>query len=185
MLCTSRADSSQARAEPARVLRARGCLEPEPARVSWHPALGGSNRGRRADSSPLATRAPWRLEPLGGFLAVSWRLEPRVQGCHAPSRLEPRAGLGSSRLVNNTNLNTDLSDLGRRTPLSYAADSGSEGVVKLLLARGDVISDLSGWGRRTPLSYAAKYGREDVVKLLLARKDVNSDLPDWGRRTPL
>ena len=29
----------------------------EPARVSWHPALGGSNRGRRAESSPLATRA--------------------------------------------------------------------------------------------------------------------------------
>ena len=57
VLCTSRADSSQAR-------------------VSWHPALGGLNRGRRADSSPLATRAGsdrGRLEPLGGFLAVSWR----------------------------------------------------------------------------------------------------------------
>ena len=27
---------------------------------------------------------------------------PRVQGCLEPSRLEPRSGLGSSRLVNNT-----------------------------------------------------------------------------------
>ena len=75
VLCTGRADSSQTLAGPARVLGAWGCLEPEPARVSWHWALGGSNRGQRADSSPLATRAGSdrgpladsnsRLEPLG------------------------------------------------------------------------------------------------------------------------
>ena len=103
-MCTSRADSSQTRAEPARVLRARGCLEPEPARVSWQAAswrleqgstsglesLGGSSRLGQGSTSRLDSR----LEPLGAFLADSWRLEsrchlsssPRAQGCHEPAR---------------------------------------------------------------------------------------------------
>ena len=98
----------------------------EPARVSWHPALGGSNRGLRADSSPLAARVGSERGPRAdstpdsSLLARSWRIlggsslarvlesrchlgsSPRAQGGHEPSRLEPRAGLGSSRLVNNT-----------------------------------------------------------------------------------
>ena len=68
VLCTSRADSSQAR-------------------VSWHPALGGSNRGRRADSTLDSS-----------LLAVSWRF---LGGSSLESRGAMRRA-GSSRLVNNT-----------------------------------------------------------------------------------
>ena len=65
VLCMSRADLSQAQVHLWTRL--------EWARVSWHSALGGSNRGLRADSNS-------RLEHLGGswwFLGGS-RLESRV-----------------------------------------------------------------------------------------------------------
>ena len=75
----------------------------EPARVSWHPALGGSNRGRRADSSPLATRAGSDRGPRAdstlnsSLLAVSWRfLGGFLEARAGSSRLESRSGLGSS-----------------------------------------------------------------------------------------
>ena len=42
-----------------------------------------------------------------------------------------------------------------QTPLSFAAGSGHEGVVKLLLERGDVTPNLSDGDGRTPLSHAA------------------------------
>ena len=78
--------SSRAGSSPSSpgVPRARAGSSPawtrlEPARVSWHPALGGSNRGRRADLSPLATRAGSDRGPRAdstldsSLLAVSWR----------------------------------------------------------------------------------------------------------------
>ena len=85
VLCTSRADSSQARAEPARVLRARGCLEPEPARAqlgleqgstSGLESVGGSSRLGQGSTSRLDSR----LEPLGAFLAARAWLESSSPG---------------------------------------------------------------------------------------------------------
>ena len=73
-----------------------------------------------------------------------------------------------------------------RTPLSWAAQRGSEGVVKVLLERDGVNPDQpdTDYGR-TPLSWAAVYGREGVVKMLLKRDDVNPDQPDTYGKTPL
>jgi len=71
------------------------------------------------------------------------------------------------------------------TPLSYAAVFGHEGVVKILLERGDINSDSSNKYGRTPLSYAAEYGQEGIVKILLEQRDVNLNSSDKFRGTPL
>ena len=84
-------------------------------------------------------------------------------------------------------VNPDSSSISGRTPLSWAAEEGHEGIVKLLLERKDVNPNIPDtWRGQTPLSHAAANGHEGTVKLLLGRKDVNPDIPDtWDGRTPL
>jgi len=74
--------------------------------------------------------------------------------------------------------NPDSKDDWGRTPLSWAAGTGEEAVIKLLLAKEGVdpdSKDSSGW---TPLSWAAWNGEEAVVKLLLAKESVDPDSKD-------
>lgn len=51
-----------------------------------------------------------------------------------------------------------------RTPLSQAAESGHEAVVKLLVERDDVEVGSKDEFGQTPLSWAAEEGHETVVK---------------------
>jgi len=55
------------------------------------------------------------------------------------------------------------------TPLSRAAVSGHEAVVKLLLEKGAELESKDAYYGRTLLSYAAGNGREAVVLLLLEK----------------
>jgi len=83
-------------------------------------------------------------------------------------------------------VNPDSSSESDRTPLSWAAENGRDGIVKLLLGRRDVNPDTpdSMYGR-TPLSYAAENGHEGVMKILLEQKDVNPDSLSKFGQTPL
>ena len=60
----------------------------------------------------------------------------------------------------------DSRDDGGQTPLSYAAEEGHEGIVKLLLSRDDVTADSQDRYSQTPLSHAAARGHKAVVDLL-------------------
>ena len=71
------------------------------------------------------------------------------------------------------------------SPLAWAARSGHEEVVKILLARQDVDPDEANEYGRTPLSYAAQEGNVEVVNILLLRDEVNPDMPDNVGCTPL
>ncbi|KAI9828700.1 MAG: hypothetical protein M1832_001803 [Thelocarpon impressellum] len=79
----------------------------------------------------------------------------------------------------------DALDSDNRTPLSWAAESGHEAVVKLLVDRDDVEADSKDKYGLTPLSRAAESGNEAVVKLLVDRDDVEADSKDKYGWTPL
>jgi len=84
-------------------------------------------------------------------------------------------------------VNPDSSSKSGRTPLSWAAGNGHEGIVKLLLGRKDVNPDTPDTERgRTPLCWAAGSGHEGIVKLLLGRKGVNPNTTETKHgQTPL
>ncbi|RPA93312.1 ankyrin [Choiromyces venosus 120613-1] len=111
-------------------------------------------------------------------------------------------------LLDHGNVDPDSLDKHDRTPLSYAAEGprdiwymlglkpsslfgyntgvrNNEGVVRLLLERGDINPESSDKSGRIPLSYAAERGEEGVVKLLLESGNANPDSFDNNGRTPL
>ena len=75
-------------------------------------------------------------------------------------------------LANRECYSVDQQDCAGRTPLSWAAANGHEGVVKTLIERKSVDPSRPDVYDRTPLVWAAIKGHEAVVKLLLGRGDV-------------
>ena len=92
---------------------------------------------------------------------------------------------GQVKLLPPRNVEADSKDNGGLTPLSWAALSGHEAVVNLLLGRSDVEADSYDDEGRTPLSWAAWSGHEAVVQLLLGRSDVEADSENNGGQTPV
>ncbi|KAH7176213.1 ankyrin repeat protein [Dactylonectria macrodidyma] len=80
----------------------------------------------------------------------------------------------------------DCRDANGRTPLSYAAEKGHEGIVRLLFNTGKVHVDMRDKDGRSPLSWTAEKGHEAVVRLLLDTGKVDIDARDkeYGQ-TPL
>ena len=70
-------------------------------------------------------------------------------------------------------VNPDSSSKDGRTPLSWAAENGHEGIVKLLLEREDVDPTAPSKTGKTPLMLATEKAHDKVVELLQAR---NPDL---------
>ena len=94
--------------------------------------------------------------------------------------------LVASLLLGRRYINPDSPSKAGRTPLSWAAENGREGVVKLLLGRKDVSPDIpdTEYGQ-TPLSLAAENGCERVLELLLGRQDVNPTISSKSGQIPL
>jgi len=90
-----------------------------------------------------------------------------------------------SLLFGRKYVNPDRRGNDGRTPLSWAARNGHDGVVKLLSEREDVNLNWPDNSGRTPLSLASRNGHNGAVKLLLGREDINPDSPDNHGQTPL
>ncbi|RPA98774.1 ankyrin [Choiromyces venosus 120613-1] len=88
-------------------------------------------------------------------------------------------------LLEQVDVNPNLSDWNGLTPLAHASKGGFKDVVELLLNWVGVNPSLSCRDGRTPLSWAAEYGQEEVVKLLLDRDGANPDSLAKNGRTPL
>ncbi|OAQ99952.1 hypothetical protein LLEC1_04023 [Akanthomyces lecanii] len=86
-------------------------------------------------------------------------------------------------ITDGLNCRKDFKDYKNRTPLSWAAQDGRAGIVKLLLQTVTTINVVDGGGR-TSLSRASENGHEAVARLLIDKgADVNAS--DKDRSTPL
>ena len=127
------------------------------------------------DTNPGRTALSWAAAK-GHEGAARTLLGPRFVNLRSIGRRWGKPSRAVSVLFSGRYVKPDISSKFGRTPLSLAAENGHEGIVKLLLGRGDVnpaIPDTS-YGL-TPLSWAAVGGHEGIVRLLLGRKDVNPD----------
>jgi ankyrin repeat protein len=109
-----------------------------------------------------------------------WFESPWQQG-YTPEGLHLAANLGLKHVVQHF-IRTDHPDTRDRwglTPLCYAAESGHEDVVQVLLATRRVDVNANREGHGTPLILAISEGNEGVVNLLLATEymeiDVNTE----------
>jgi ankyrin repeat protein len=78
----------------------------------------------------------------------------------------------------------DSDDSYGRTPLSWAAQNGHEGVVRLLLATGQVEVNWKDLDCRTPLYWASRRDRRELVRLLL-EKGADANAANSNGWTPL
>ncbi|CAI4213228.1 unnamed protein product [Parascedosporium putredinis] len=146
----------------------------------------GVDGSPRSDDS-LAKLVPSLLMGAGpgsaSRAATGKELLTRVAGAAWGMMVQLVQGKGHlSRSEENRLWDLDSNDR-KRTPLSLAAESGHETLVRLLLDRGADIN-LGDVHERTALSWAAGAGREAIVLLLLVR-GADPDTVDERGRTPL
>ena len=141
------------------------------------PDQQGTNDGRTALSWAAGN---------GHEGAVKLFFEPQFVNPGSIGHLWKRGPRVAGRLFRRRYVNPDSSSKSSRTPLSWAAENGHEGIVKLLLEREGVNPDIpdTEYGQ-TPLLWAARNGHEETVKLLLERKNVNPNSSSKLGQTPL
>ncbi|KAJ5151429.1 Pfs NACHT and ankyrin domain protein [Penicillium canariense] len=86
-------------------------------------------------------------------------------------------------ITDGLNYRKDFKEFEGRTPLSWAAQDGRVGIVKLLLTTTISVNDVDR-GKRTPLSRASEKGHEAIVRLLIDR-GANINTGDRHGKTPL
>jgi ankyrin repeat protein len=92
---------------------------------------------------------------------------------------------GASSANTITDSIVDSKDANGRTPILFAARSGHDKVVTLLIARRTVTVDAKDSTGRTPLSWAAGEGHDAVVDVLLPLRGVDPNNFDNEGQTPL
>lgn len=123
-----------------------------------------------------------KVEASAQLLMVDRRSVTGFGIIHHFTGLHLAAYLGIEEAVTALFLHTpdlDPKDNAGRTPLSYSAEEGHTGTMRLLLATGKVEVDSKDDLGRTPLIYAAVRGHETAVQLLIETGEV--DLIEWIR----
>ncbi|KAM3430343.1 hypothetical protein NHJ13734_007784 [Beauveria thailandica] len=105
----------------------------------------------------------------------------RVTGLHLAAYL----GLEDAvRILLEDWQDIDQRDSYDKTPLMYAAETGYESIVRLLLAMETVDVNAKAYNGWTPLAIAAMNGHKSIIELLLATGKVHVDAKDNYGRSP-
>jgi len=79
-------------------------------------------------------------------------------------------------LLEREDINPNLENTGSgQTPISYAANNGHEGIVRMLLERNDICTDIRDKENQTPLSLALSQGHYQVARMISERADTESN----------
>jgi hypothetical protein len=127
-------------------------------------------------------------EPWDAWLNAHWRFRGRyIEPPQMFSLLHVAAffdlPLLVTRLLDGHFSGLDAKDTHDRTPLWYAVDTGSKGIVSLLLKMGVAVNGENDLGQ-TALWMAAARGHNDVVEMLL-EKGADIDARNKSGQTPL
>ncbi|KAM3552465.1 hypothetical protein MY1884_007185 [Beauveria asiatica] len=106
----------------------------------------------------------------------------RGTGLHLAAYLGLEDGV---RLLLKDRQNKDQKDSHSKTPLMYAAESGCESIVRLLLAMKKVDINAKDHDDRTPFFIAVMNGHKSIIELLLATGKVHVNAKDNHGRPPL
>jgi ankyrin repeat protein len=69
--------------------------------------------------------------------------------------------------------------------LHFAINEGSNEIIKILLANGDIDVNIPGDNDKTPLYLAVQKGNIEIIKLLLANDKIDVNIPNIYGKTPL
>ena len=85
----------------------------------------------------------------------------------------------------SSKITDDERDAHGRTPLSYAAETGQDTVVQLLLVQNGINADNKDEKGRTPLCFASSKGHIQIVNTLIAQEEVDVNSRNNKGWTPL
>jgi hypothetical protein len=119
------------------------------------------------DDSKVSCASQVLLTEKSKYNGYSQSFPKDFQGVHYAAYFGLKGAM-AKLLFENSKIDADSKSEDGRTPLSWAAENGHEGVVKLLVEKVVVVDSKDESGQ-TPLSWAAENGHEGVVKLLLEK----------------
>ncbi|CAM1511788.1 Fc.00g093010.m01.CDS01 [Cosmosporella sp. VM-42] len=113
---------------------------------------------------------------------------PNHQDRWGRTPLQYAAGWGNltvvEALLEDSEIDVNLSDSVGQVPLSIAAEGGHVDIVRILLRNKEIAADRADDNGQTPLSKASIRGHKDIARLLLGRRDVDPNAMDSNGHSP-
>ncbi|KOC11667.1 hypothetical protein AFLA70_26g004691 [Aspergillus flavus AF70] len=122
-----------------------------------------------------------------GPVQADWEINSRDPYGQTPLVLAVRHGHWDiiNIILDDSNVDPNLSDDDGRSPLSIASQLGYSSVVEKLLSTGETDLNLPAFDGWSPLMYASRGNHTEIIKLLLADKKIHANFTSPDGQTAL